>query len=126
MADFVNTTTLELRPSESSMPDPWVTITRSALLIAQVIPQHYRKWTGSAVAEMTQGEKDTVDAALLVARNTGLKGEVTAPTALAAFALLVLDQINTLRGLHSLSELTKAQMKTAWENKVDTLNGGGF
>lgn len=65
MPDFVNPTTLALAPSVNDMPAPWVVIARADLLTAALIPQHYRKWTGTAVAEMSAGEKATVDAAIV-------------------------------------------------------------
>jgi len=45
------------------------------------------------------------------------------PRAIRAFVLLVLQEINTLRALHSLPEYSVEQMKNAIKNKVDEENG---
>lgn len=68
MADFVNTTTLAVELSCNDKPAGWVTLTRAEAEAALAIPQQYRKWTGTAVAEMTAPEKAAVDAAAAVAR----------------------------------------------------------
>jgi hypothetical protein len=69
MPDYVNTTTLQLHKSMTESDAAGLTmLTRDELNAAHAIASHYRKWTGSAVAEMTQGEKDTVDAAAVQAR----------------------------------------------------------
>ncbi len=70
MADVLNTSTLEMRASvnESQSPytdTPWIVITRDQFNLWSTIPQIYRKWNGVAIEEMTQPEKDAVDAALL-------------------------------------------------------------
>lgn len=70
MADVLNTSTLEMRASvnEAQSPynaPPWVVITREQFTLWSTIPQVYRKWTGVAVEEMTQPEKDAVDSARL-------------------------------------------------------------
>jgi len=152
MASVVNTSTLELRRSVNT-PEyvaPWVVVTESSAGTISAIAQRYRKWVTDHVEEMTQGEKDAVDAAAVVSRNTGLKAAIQTPTDLAAFALLLLDELNVrtaafnalragIAGANNLADAkaaaaaisdlptyTKAQMRTAWENKVDSLNGGGF
>lgn len=68
MADFVNTTTLDVALSVNNASAPWTVLTRAEAEAALLIPQQYRKWTGTAVAEMTAPEKAAVDAAAAAAR----------------------------------------------------------
>lgn len=72
MADFVNTTTLAVELSVSDASAPWTVLTRAEALAALAIPAQYRKWTGTAVAEMTAPEKAVVDAALAAARSAAI------------------------------------------------------
>ena len=44
------------------------------------------------------------------------------PVFLEAFMDLVLEQFNTLRAEHSLSQFTKQQLANALKNKLDTLD----
>ncbi len=67
MSDFVNPTTTDLRLSVNDMPAPWVECTRAQYEAWSAIPQRYRKWVTDHIEEMTQAEKDAVDAALLIA-----------------------------------------------------------
>ena len=97
MADFVNTTTLSVELSCNDKPAGWVTLTRADALAALAIPQPYRKWTGSAVAEMTAPEKAVVDAARVQAAKDAAVAQVNGPDRpdlLRALALLVLDEFN--------------------------------
>ena len=72
MPDFVNTSTLDVVLSVNDATAPWTVLTRTEANAALAIPQKYRKWTGSAVAEMTSGEKATVDAAEAAAKAAAL------------------------------------------------------
>lgn len=89
-------------------------------------------WTisGDTVTLMSQAERDAVDASeatanLNAARATAKAAYDTAIQDLhkliKAVALMTLDQINVLRGDVARPAITTAQMKTAIENKVDTL-----
>ncbi len=65
MADWGNDTTYQIRLSSDPSPATgWTTITRAQAEAASVIPNPYRKGTWpDLVVEMTQPEKDVVDAA---------------------------------------------------------------
>lgn len=67
MPEYVNTTTLVLHYSVWPQPVGTVEMTRADYRTAAEIPLQYRKWNGSAVEEMTQPEKDVVDAAAATA-----------------------------------------------------------
>lgn len=72
MPDFVNTSTLDVVLSVNDATAPWTVLTRTEAEAALAIPQKYRKWTGSAVDEMTAPEKATVDANLAAAAAAAL------------------------------------------------------
>lgn len=68
--------------------------------------------TGDTVSEMSQGEKDAVDAAALEAQRDSTAAQLdVVEDVLRAFALVVLDEINTLRSQHGLADRTIAQLK---------------
>ena len=124
MATVVNTETLAIRRSVDvgEFPPPtWEQLTSSSAADADAIPARYRKWTGSAVAEMTPGEKSAVDAAAATAADDGEMGGFDRRGALAAFALLVLEELNTLRAEHGLSQRTPAQLKSAIRSKMESI-----
>lgn len=106
-------------------------------------------WKWDAVAErpvpMTQGERDAVDAAKLTAQRTSAMGQLTqAESALRAFMLLVLDELNahtakvnailtaidnagtlaalktTVAAIADLPTRTEQQLRTAIRNKMGT------
>ena len=74
--------------------------------------------TGDIVSEMSQGEKDAVDAAALTARRDSavdravddLEGD------LRQLVKLMISEINILRAQHSLADRTIAQFKTQIRN----------
>jgi hypothetical protein len=76
--DYVNTTTLSLiKSADPTEAGPGTTeITRAELEAAAIIPQRYRKWSGSQVEEMAQPEKDAVNAAAVQARKDQGKAEI--------------------------------------------------
>lgn len=119
MPDYVDTTTLVLYRSKWPQPANTVELTRAEHDAAAAIPQIYRKWTGSAVEEMTQAEKDVVDAQILSdARDSTASNLDQVESLERAFALVVLDEINVLRAQHSLADRTISQLKTALRNKL--------
>lgn len=96
MADFVNTATLAVELSVNDKPAGWVALTRAEAEAALAIPGAYRKWTGSAVAEMTAPEKAAADAAALAARRTATAAELDrVEGVLRATVLLLLDELNS-------------------------------
>lgn len=95
MPDFVNTTTLRLYRSVGEQPAGTVQITRAEYDAANAILLQYRKWTGSAVAEMSQSEKDAVDAAQIEAARDATANRVdNVDDELRASLLVILDEIN--------------------------------
>lgn len=127
MPDYVHTTTLDLYRSQWPQPAGTVELTRAEYNAASAIPPQYRKWSGSAVKEMTQAEKDAVDAALEAARRAALRTEADANLSvnrddrsliIRALAKTILDEINILRAQHSLTPRTFSQMVTAVQNKI--------
>ena len=100
MADVLNTTTLEMRASvnEAAAPyssPPWLVITREQFDLWSIIPQRYRKWTGSGIEEMTTPEKAAVDLALLEAQRDEIIQQLDQmEDILRAFAQLVMEQFN--------------------------------
>jgi len=75
--------------------------------------------TGDVVTLMDQAARDAVDAAELEAsRDSTTNGLDQVESLDRAFALVILDEINTLRALHSLADRSIAQLKTALRNKL--------
>jgi len=100
MANVLNRTTLEYRRSvnDPDFPDPpWLIIapgSGNADLIATV-PRQYLKLSGDVLSEMTQAEKDAVDAALLDAEREATASRLDELEDITrAFALVVLDELN--------------------------------
>lgn len=109
MADVLNIETCEMRASvnEAQAPynaDPWLVITREQFTLWSTIPQVYRKWTGVAIEEMTQPEKDAVDAARLQAQLDEVVQQ--------------LDQANDI--LRALAKMLVSEFN-AHANKMNTL-----
>ncbi len=140
MADFVDTTTLALYRSAPAAPTgSSVEITRADYNAAAAIAQQYRKWTGSAVAEMTQAEKDAVDAAAAAAEKAAAKAAAKAfieslsdqQTVLLRNSLRVVfgslvetrNKVNELAALaptvDPLPNRTWTQLKAAVRNQID-------
>jgi len=75
--------------------------------------------TGDIVTLLSQAERDAVDAAVLSTSRDGVADELDAVEDITrAFALVVLDEINTLRAQHGLADRTIAQLKTGVRNKL--------
>lgn len=104
MADVVNTSTLELRASvNEGVPPynsaPWLVITRAQYDLWGAIPQQYRKWVVDHIEEMSQPEKDAVDAARLEAVRDEIVQQLDrVEDILRAFMLTVLDEFNAHTG----------------------------
>lgn len=123
MARVVNTETLELRRSVNT-PEyvaPWVVVDEAVADAVALIPTAYRKWVVDHVEEMSAGEKAAVDAAALVAADDSRMSQFDQRDALAAFALLVLDEVNILRAQHGLAARTVAQIKSGIRTKLEAL-----
>ncbi len=87
-------------------------------------PKHWNI-VGDGVSLMTQTERNTVDAQIaadeLTADRDFQKVLYDTEKSLKALALIVMDELNILRALQSLPDRTPAQIKTPFQNKVDTL-----
>lgn len=84
-------------------------------------------WDNSIGTQPTQAQLDAVtqaniDSATLTAKRgeaTSIKDDTTVDgIKWRAIALILLDEINTLRALHGLSARTISQFKTAYANKI--------
>lgn len=123
MANFLHRTTKQYLASTSpnSLSEPIANYIEDPDL-SVVIGQPAKYWiiTDDIISLMSQAEMDAVDAAeLVVSRDALADGIDRAESYSRAFALIVLDEINTLRSAHSLAARTPAQLKTALRNKMD-------
>lgn len=102
MANVLNRTSLEYLQSvnDPDYPDPpW--LHNPDMTAVATVPSRYWKLTGDAVEEMTQAEKDAVDAAIAAALDADLtqavKDDYDARKELKAVVLTVIDEVNILR-----------------------------
>ena len=80
-----------------------------------------RYWivTGDAITLMDAAARAVVDAQALSDARDSVTDEIdTVESLMRALALVLLDEINTLRAEHSLAARTVAQVKTAIRNKL--------
>lgn len=107
MSDFLHRTTLEyVRSGNDPMfSDPsWLLVLRGspseALLLT--VPRQYLVLEGDVLREMTQPEKDAVDAAALTAQRASLAASLdNVEDILRAFMLVVLDELNAHADRHN-------------------------
>ena len=89
--------------------------------LLRTVPARYLTLTGDTLAEMSQSEKDAVDAAALVAaRDSAVAQLQQQEDILRAFMLIVLDEINALRTAAGLAERTELQLRAAIRNRLGT------
>jgi len=82
-------------------------------------PAKYWIITGDVVTLMDASARATVDADELAAQRDALVAQMDQVESYTrAFALVVLDEINNLRALHSLADRTIAQLKNSVRNKL--------
>jgi len=92
-----------------------------------VVPFHSKYWiiTGDVVTLMNLAARDAVDAQEVSDRldeeKTEAKITYDGEINITALALIIMDELNILRALHSLPDRAPAQIKAAYDNKVDTL-----
>jgi len=90
--------------------------------VAVISRRYWKRPLADPVLEMTQAEKDAVDAAQTAsdtaADRVTNKGHLDVRVA-KAFAKLLLDEINILRAQHALAPRTVAQLRTVLENEID-------
>lgn len=90
-------------------------------LVAAVLGQPTKYWilVAGIAALMSQAERDAVDATLEAAMLDAIADELDqVRTIMRAFAEVVLDEINNLRGQHGLAPRTLAQLKQAVRSKL--------
>lgn len=87
------------------------------------VPYEYWLESGGVFSEMTQPEKDAVDVAIAQRiedkEKKQAKLEIDDERVLRAFAEVVMDEINILRGQHGLAARTLSQLVTAIKGKID-------
>ena len=82
-------------------------------------PSKYWILTGDIFTLMDQAARDAVDAAEDIARLDNIADELDqTQSIMKAFAEVVLDEINILRGEHALTPRTLAQLKAAVRGKL--------
>lgn len=124
MAVVVNKTTLvpiwTNNPEKYSDADYWHDPDLSDVGDVELI---YWKESGGVFSEMTAAEQAAKDADLAVAEidagRLAAKNEIDSKRVLRAFAEVVVDEINILRGQHALADRTLSQLVTAIKNKID-------
>jgi hypothetical protein len=116
MGDYVHRTTKQYLKSVSpnSLPEPLVNYIEDPDLSNVVgVPSIYWIITGDVITEMTQGEKDAVDAAILSAARDGeMQAEIdNLESVVRQLTKLTVDELNILRALHSLPDRTMTQVR---------------
>ena len=150
MANVINRTTLVFLTSVNDpeyADPPWLVVppgSENEAVIAAV-PTQYRKIAGDVISEMTQAEKDAVDAATVAAIRDDVAGRFDELEDITrAFALVVLDELNgrastwnaildaanassnysafrsAVGSIPNYPQRTIAQMKTGVRNKLGT------
>ena len=120
MAIVLNRTTKQLIPSVNTPDYPVVDwIINPDLAAVSGFGSKYWIITGDVVSLMDQAARDAVDAQELNDSRDAIANELDQLEGIMrAFAGVVLDEINTLRTEHSLSDRMLAQLKTAIRGKL--------
>lgn len=130
MANVLNRTTKEyLRSVNTPEYDVADWIINPDVSALAGVPTKYWVITGDTVAEMSQAEKDAVDAAELADKEAQLKAYLKArfdeeSDNTKALGLLLLDLYNLIKANtpgNTLPTITPAQLKTRFETIVDGL-----
>ncbi len=121
MPNWINRTTKQVLQSIASADLPEAEANYILDPVLPPPPSRYWNISGDTVSEMSQAEKDVVDAAALEAQRDATANQLDrVEDVLRAFALVVLDEFNTLRAQHGLADRTIAQLKAAIRNKLGT------
>lgn len=125
MGDYVHRTTkVYLRSvSPSDLSDPLENYIESPDLSNVVgVPSIYWIITGEIITEMSQAEKDAVDAAILAnARDSAIQtGIDNLESVMRQLTILMVDEINILRVEHELPARTFAQVKAQLRSNLGT------
>jgi hypothetical protein len=129
MADVVNRTTKQYLKSVNTPDYPSVDwIINPDLSALAGVPTKYWTITGDVITEMTQGEKDAVDAAETAARLAAYKQQLKDEfdqqnDNTKALGLLMLDLYDLIKAntTNTMPDITPAQLKTRFDNIVDGL-----
>ncbi len=121
MGDFLHRTTKQYFKSISNVDllEPLANyISQPDMSAVEGVPSQYWVITGDVVSEMSQAEKDVVDAATLTTRrDSTVNGEVdNVEGVMRQVIKLLIDELNILRAEHSLPDRTIAQLKTQIRN----------
>ena len=126
MADVLHRTTKEFKRSASTSSFPvadW--IINPDLSAVGTFPSKYWIITGDTVTLMNAAARNAVDAQeatdAVAEDRAENKLRIDDERVLKAFALIVLDEINVLRGQHGLAARTPVQLVNAIKGKVDTI-----
>jgi len=120
MGNFLNRTTKAYYPSRdpNELPgDIGDYIFEPDLSVVVGVPSKYWNIIGETVSEMTQAEKDAVDAALLSASRDGAAAELdNLEGTLRQVIKILISELNILRSLHGLADRTLSQLRTQIRN----------
>ena len=125
MGDFVHRTTKQYLQSISpnDLPEPLANYIENPDLSNVVgVPNQYWVITGDVITEMSQGEKDAVDAQILSdARDAVIQAEIdNLESVLRQVVVLMVDELNILRSQHGLADRTLAQVKAQLRSDLGT------
>lgn len=125
MGDYVHRTTKSYLRSVSpnALPEPLANYIEEPDLSNVVgIPSMYWIIDGDTISEMSQGEKDAVDAAIISAsRDAEIQAEIdNLESVMRQLTILMIDEINILRAEHALPDRTFAQVKTQLRSSLGT------
>lgn len=108
-----------IKQESADLADPAEWIKNPDMSAVLGIEPKYWKITGDLVEAMNQTEMDAADLAILEAQRDALAELLESVESYErAFAMIVMDEINELRGLHGLQPRTVAQLKTALRSKL--------
>ena len=125
MGDYLHRTTKAYRRSVSpnDLSEPLMNYIEDPDLSAVAgVPLIYWIITGDVITEMSQSEKDTVDAAFLSAvRDAEIQAEIdNLESTMRQLVKLIISEINVLRNEHGLSDRTFNQVKAQLRNDLGT------
>ena len=125
MGNFLHRTSkqyLQSTPPDSLLEPLANYIDETDMSAVDGVPKKYWVITGDIISEMTQAEKDTVDAAILSdARDERVDDKIDdIESVLRQLVKMLISEINILRAEHGLSDRTMAQFKTHIRNDLGT------
>ncbi len=123
MGNFLHRTTKQYFKSISNVDllEPLANyISQPDMSAVEGVPSQYWVITGDVVSEMSQAEKDVIDAQMLsYARDNEIQGQLDGlESVLRQVVKLVVNEVNILRAQHGLADRTFAQVKTQIRNDL--------